>query len=216
VHEVYGQAESGAVATANLPGRVRLGTVGEPRQGVEVRLDKDEILVRHPGVFAGYLDDPVETGRTLDAEGWLRTGDAGEWVDGTHLRLTGRIKDILLTADGLGVAPEQIEDALRAAPAIGEAIVIGDGRPYLTVLIGIDHTAVTGLAEEEVLQRVRSTIDSVNADLAQPAQIKDFRVLPRELDPLAGEVTAMLKARRSVVMSAFADLVGEMYPGRGF
>ncbi|HEY3001663.1 MAG TPA: AMP-binding protein, partial [Kribbellaceae bacterium] len=131
MHEVYGMSENTAVATGNLPGRVKVGTVGEPHAGTELRIDErtGEILTRHAGTFAGYWRDPEATARAIDADGWLHTGDVGEWVDGTHLRITDRMKDIIITAGGKNIAPSEMENALKASPYLKEAIVIGDGRP---------------------------------------------------------------------------------------
>src|SRR5690606_3292754 len=131
--EAYGMTENAAISTSNRPGRIKLGTVGEPLGEAEIRIDDSgEILVRHPAVFAGYFRDPEATAQTMTADGWLRTGDIGEWVDGTHIKITDRAKDIIITAGGKNIAPSEIENALKASPYIKEAIVIGDRRPYLT------------------------------------------------------------------------------------
>ncbi len=141
MHEVYGMTENTAIATANRPGRVQLGTVGEPQDGTEIRIDPEtgEILTRHPGTFAGYFRDPEATARTMSPDGWLHTGDVGEWVagpgglskpdgTGTHIKITDRAKDILITAGGKNISPSEIENALKASPFIKEAIVVGDRR----------------------------------------------------------------------------------------
>ena len=150
MHEVYGMTENTAIATANRPGRVQLGTVGEPHDGIELRIDETtgEILTRHPGTFAGYFRRTRRRPRrTIDADGWLHTGDVGEWVDGTHLKITDRTKDIIITAGGKNIAPTEIENALKASPYIKEAIVIGDRRPYLVALIGIELDTVGDWAQ---------------------------------------------------------------------
>ena len=141
MHEVYGMTENTAIATGNRPGRVQLGTVGEPQDGTEIRIDPatGEILTRHPGTFAGYYRDPEATARAISPDGWLHTGDVGEWVagpgglskpdgTGTHIKITDRAKDILITAGGKNVSPSEIENALKASPFIKEAIVVGDRR----------------------------------------------------------------------------------------
>ncbi|HJT96136.1 MAG TPA: AMP-binding protein, partial [Mycobacterium sp.] len=114
MHELYGMTENTAIATANRPGRVKVGTVGEPHPGIELRIDEatGEILTRHPGTFAGYWRNPEATAKTVDADGWLHTGDVGEWVDDTHVKITDRMKDIIITAGGKNVAPSEIENAL--------------------------------------------------------------------------------------------------------
>ena len=182
MHEVYGMTENTAVATGNRPGRVRLGTVGEPQAGVELRIDEEtgEILTRHAGTFVGYFRDPEATARAMTPDGWLHTGDVGEWVDGTHVRITDRAKDIIITSGGKNIAPSEIENALKASPYIKEAIVIGDRRPFLAALIGIEldtvgewaqrrgiaYTTYRDLSEKpEVLALVQSIVDDVNAAL---------------------------------------------------
>ncbi len=228
MHELYGMTENTAIATANRPGRVKLGTVGEPHAGIELRIDEatGEILTRHPGTFAGYWKNPEATARTIDADGWLHTGDVGEWVDGTHLRVTDRMKDIIITAGGKNVAPSEFENSLKASPYIKEAIVIGDGRKYLTALIGIEldtvghwaqtrklpYTTYRDLGEkDEVLALVQSIVDDVNERFARVEQVKKFTMLPKELDHEDGELTATQKVKRKAIATMFADLVEGMY-----
>ncbi len=238
MHEVYGMTENTAVATANRPGRVRLGTVGEPHPGVELRIDErtGEIQTRHAGVFVGYFRDPEATARAMEPDGWLHTGDIGEWVPGagagpagsvgTHLKITDRAKDIIITSGGKNVAPSEIENALKASPFIKEAIIIGDRRPYLTALIGIEldtvgewaqrrglpYTTYRDLSEKPaVLALVQSIVDEVNARFASVEQVKRFRMLPKELDHEDGELTATQKVKRSAIAKLFADTVEEMY-----
>ncbi|MDQ6523236.1 AMP-binding protein [Nocardioides sp. LHD-245] len=230
MHELYGMTENTAIATANRPGRVRLGTVGEIHDGTEVRLDDEtgEILTRHPAVFAGYWQDPEATERTIGADGWLHTGDVGEWVDGTHLRITDRMKDIIITAGGKNVAPSEIENALKASPFVKEAVVVGDGRKYLTALIGIELDTVGAWAQQqrlafttyrdlsektEVRALVQGVVDDVNSRHNPVEQIKHFRMLPKELDHEDGELTATQKVKRSAIDAMFHDLVEEMYVG---
>ncbi len=231
MHEVYGMTENSAVATANRPGRVRIGTVGEAHDGIEVRVDEHtgEILTRHPGVFAGYWRNEEATAATVEPDGWLHTGDVGEWVDGTHLKITDRIKDIIITAGGKNIAPSEIENALKASPYIKEAIVIGDQRPYLTALIGIEldtvgdwaqrrgipYTTYRDLGEKpEVLKLVQGVIDEVNTRFAQVETLKKFRMLPKELDHEEGELTATQKVKRAAIAERFSDLVESMYRSR--
>ena len=228
MHEVYGMTENTAVATGNRPGRVKLGTVGEPQIGVELRIDEEtgEILTRHPGTFVGYFRDPEATARAKTPEGWLHTGDVGEWVDGTHVRITDRAKDIIITSGGKNVAPSEIENALKASPYIKEAIVVGDRRSYLVALIGIEletvgnwaqrrgiaYTTYRDLSEKpEVLGLVQGVVNDVNARFASVEQVKKFRMLPKELDHEDGELTATQKVKRAAITNLFADLVDEMY-----
>jgi long-chain acyl-CoA synthetase len=228
MHEVYGMTENTAVATGNRPGRVKLGTVGEPQVGVEVRIDEEtgEILTRHPGTFVGYFRDPEATARAKTPDGWLHTGDIGEWVDGTHVRITDRAKDIIITSGGKNVAPSEIENALKASPYIKEAIVVGDRRAYLVALIGIELETVGNWAQRrgiayttyrdlsvkpEVIALVQGILNEVNARFASVEQVKKFRMLPKELDHEDGELTATQKVKRSAISDLFADLVDEMY-----
>ncbi|MFB9444392.1 AMP-binding protein [Dactylosporangium vinaceum] len=226
MHEVYGMTENAAIATANQPGRVRLGTVGEPQPGVEVRIgDGGEIQTRHAGTFAGYFRDEAATGAALTADGWLRTGDIGS-LDGTYLRITDRAKDIIITAGGKNIAPSEIENALKASPYIKEAVVVGDRRAYLTALVGIELETVgewaqrRGLAyttyrdlsgKPEVQALVRGIVDGVNAGRAPVEQLKAFRMLPKELDQETGELTATQKVRRAAIAEAFRTDIDEMY-----
>jgi long-chain acyl-CoA synthetase len=229
MHELYGMTENSAIATGNRPGRVKVGTVGEPQDGTELRIDEatGEILTRHPGVFAGYWQRPEATAQVLDPDGWLHTGDVGEWVDGTHVRITDRMKDIIITAGGKNIAPSEIENALKTSPYIKEAVVIGDRRAYLTALIGIELETVGDWAQRrripyttyrdlsnkpEVIALVQSVVDSVNARFANVEQVRKFRMLPKELDHEDGELTATQKVKRAALVETFGDLVDSMYP----
>jgi long-chain acyl-CoA synthetase len=228
LHEAYGMTENCGVATANRPGRIKLGTVGEPYPRVEVRLDDEtgEILTRHPAVFAGYWNMADATARTIDADGWLHTGDVGEWVDGTHVRIIDRIKDIIITSGGKNISPSEVENSLKTSPFIKEAIVIGDRRKYLTALIGIDfevvsewaqrhnlpHTTYRDLSEKpEVVALVKRAVDATNEKFARVEQIKTFRLLTKELDHEEGELTATQKVKRSVIEEKFGDMIESMY-----
>jgi long-chain acyl-CoA synthetase len=231
MHEVYGMTENSAIATANRPGRVKLGTVGEPHDGVELRIDETtgEILTRHPGVFAGYWGKPEATAGALTADGWLHTGDVGEWVDGTHVRITDRMKDIIITSGGKNVAPSEIENALKTSPYVKEAIVFGDRRAYLTALVGIEeetvghwaqrrrlpYTTYRDLSEKpEVVALVQDLVDQVNERFARAEQVKAFRMLPKVLDHEDGELTATQKVKRPALERAYRELVESMYRER--
>ena len=232
MHEVYGMTENTAVATGNRPGRVRLGTVGEVHPGTELRIDEatGEILTRSPGVFAGYWNQPEATRAAVTEDGWLRTGDVGEWVEGTHVKITDRMKDIIITAGGKNISPSQIENELKASPYVREAIVIGDGRKYLTAMIGIEletvgewaqrkrigYSTYRDLSEKpEVLELIGGVVDGVNGRLAQVEQVKGFRLLPKELDHEDGELTATQKVKRRAIEEAFRGIVTDLYAGRG-
>jgi long-chain acyl-CoA synthetase len=228
--EAYGMTETSAIATANRPGRIKLGTVGEPLGEAEIRIGEDgEILTRHPGVFVGYFRDPEATAKVLTPDGWMHTGDIGEWVDGSHVKITDRAKDIIITAGGKNVAPSELENALKTSPYLKEVIVIGDRRPYLTALIGIEFDVVAEWAQRrrisfttyrdlsekpEVIALVQSLVDKVNERFASVEQIKRFRMLPKELDHEDGELTATQKVKRGAITDRFAHLVDELYPAR--
>ncbi len=230
VYELYGMTENTAVATANMHGRMRLGTVGEPHRGIQdgFRIDPDsgEIQVKHDGVFAGYWGKPEQTAETFTADGWLRTGDIGEWVDGTHVRIVDRIKHIIITSGGKNISPSEIENKLKTSPFINEAMIIGDRRKYLTALIAIEldtvgswclkqnipYTTYRDLTEkEEVVQLVQQAIDHTNEQFARVEGIKDFRLIPKELDHEDGELTATQKVKRSAMEDTYRDLVDSMY-----
>jgi long-chain acyl-CoA synthetase len=231
IAEVYGMTENSAVATVNRRGRVKLGTVGEPQPGIEFRIDEEtgEICTRHPGVFSGYWNKPEKTAETLDPDGWLRTGDVGEWVEGTHVKIVDRIKDIIITAGGKNISPSEIENSLKTSPYIKEAVVIGDQRPYLTALIGIEldtvgdwaqrnripYTTYRDLSErEQVLELVQQAIGETNDKFARVENVRKFRMITKELDHEDGELTATQKVKRSSLAEAFAPLVEDMYGNR--
>ncbi len=228
MHEVYGMTENSAIATANRAGRIKVGTVGEPQESAEVRLDPEtgEILTRHAGTFAGYWNNPEATARTITEDGWLRTGDVGEWVDGTHLKITDRIKDIIITAGGKNISPSEIENSLKSSPYIKEAIVIGDRRKYLTALIGIELDTVGDWAQRrklafttyrdlsqkpEVIELVQEVVEATNTKFASVETIKRFRLMPKELDHEQGELTATQKIKRPAITRQFAAEIADMY-----
>ncbi|WP_396668085.1 AMP-dependent synthetase/ligase [Microbacterium sp. R86528] len=226
--EAYGMTENAAVATSNFAGRMRVGTVGEAQPHTEVRLDEQtgEILTRHPGTFAGYWGRPDATAETIDVDGWLHTGDVGEWVDGTHLRVVDRIKDIIITAGGKNIAPSEIENALKSSPYIKEAVVIGDRRPYLAALIGIEYDSVADWASRrrlefttyrdlsskpEVVELIAGVIREANKKLARVEAVRKFRMLTKELDHEDGELTATQKLKRQAFAKTVPHLVDDMY-----
>lgn len=228
VYQAYGMTEGAAVATATRPGRVKLGLVGEPVPGAEVRLDEatGEVLVRHPGVFAGYWGKPEATAKAKTADGWLRTGDVGRWVDGTHLDVVDRLKDVITTAGGEALAPSEIENALKTSPYIRDAVVTGAGRPYPTVLLGIEldtvgdwakrhqlpYTTYRDLTEKpEVHELVAGVVAAVNDHLPAAQRLRQFRLLPKQLDHEDGELTATQKVKRSAIAAMFGFLVEDMY-----
>jgi long-chain acyl-CoA synthetase len=227
VIEGYGMTEGAGTISLDDPEDLLLGSVGRPVPGVEVRVAGDgELLVRGDTVFAGYWGRPEATAETIDAEGWLHTGDVGEFTADGHLRLTDRKKDIIITAGGKNLSPSEIENRIKVSPYVKEAIVIGDGRRYVTALVQIEHDTVANWAQRqriafttfrdlteraEVLALIEAEVAAANRDLARVEQVKSFRLLPRALDQDDAELTATQKVRRSVVAERYGSLVEEMY-----
>jgi len=227
VREGYGQTENTAQGTITPADDIRLGKVGKPVEGVELRIAEDgEILTRGPGTFLGYFKNPEATAETIDADGWLHTGDVGELDEDGFLKITDRKKDIIITAGGKNISPSEIENKLKVSPFVREAIVIGDRRKYLTALIGIELDTVSNWAlhhrigfttyadlssKEQVVALIGEWVDEVNKELAQVETIKRFQLLPKELDQEDGEVTATQKVKRRAIETEFAPLIEEMY-----
>jgi len=227
--EFYGQTEEGGACITGQRGpRPRPGDVGVPAPNMRVRLaDDGEVLVAGPYFFEGYWKDPAATAATY-RDGWLCTGDVGEWTAHGGLRLVDRKKDVLITAGGKNVSPAQVENGLRASPYISEAAVFGDGRKYLVALIEIDYetvaewarahgvlyTGYTSLAHHpEVARLIAAEVDRANAQLARVEQVKATRILPKELDPEEeGEpITPTRKVKRRLMLERFRELVEAMY-----
>ncbi len=200
--EGYGQTECTTASNVNMPTNFRFGTVGPAIPGIEVRTAADgEVLVRGPNVFAGYYKDEAATREIVDDEGWLHTGDVGSIEDG-FLTITDRKKDIIVTAGGKNVAPQNIENALKASKYVSQALVIGDRRPYLTALITLDEAA-KGLSDPRSL--VQEVVDEWNADKASFEQVKRFAILDRDFSAEEDEVTPTLKLKRKVVCRALRE-----------
>jgi long-chain acyl-CoA synthetase len=162
-------------------------------------------------VFAGYYKDEEATREVLGEDGWLRSGDVGSIDEDRFITITDRKKDILITAGGKNVAPANLENALKTAPLVSQALVIGDRRPYVAALVTVDPAVADGLAPEEVERRVQAVVDDVNGELSRYEQIKRFRVLPRDFTADEGEVTPTLKLKRRVVAEHFAAEIEDLY-----
>ncbi len=228
VFELYGMTENSAVATCNFAGRMKLGTVGEPYADIGLRLDPEtaEIQTKHPGNFLGYWNKPDKTAETFTEDGWLMTGDVGEWVDGTHVKIIDRIKHIIITSGGKNISPSEIENSLKTSIFVKEAMVIGDGRKYLSALVGIEfetvgdwalrknipYTTYRDLSEKpEVLELIQNVVSETNEKFARVENVRKFRLIPKELDHEDGELTATQKLKRSSMMDMFGELVESMY-----
>jgi long-chain acyl-CoA synthetase len=210
--EGYGLSEVTTAATVNRPSDFRFGTVGKPLSGVEIQIAADgEILIRSNTVFAGYHGDDEATRAVLDDEGFVHTGDLGHLDEDGFLVITDRKKDILVTAGGKNVAPQNLENDLKAHRLISQALVVGDRLPYIAALVTVDPEAASGLGADQVRARVQEAVDDVNRERTGFEQIKRFVVLPREFDAAEDEVTPTLKLRRKVILEHFADDVKAMY-----
>ena len=193
------------------PDDYRFGTVGRAVDGCEVRIEEDgEILVRSDSVFMGYFKDPEATAAAFTADGFFRTGDVGEIDAGGFLKITDRKKDIIITAGGKNVSPQNLENALKASRFVSQALVVGDRRPYVTALLTLDWDEVnaSGRDPKELVQEL---VDEVNRDRVRVEQIKRFTILPRDFTQEAGELTPTLKLRRRVAHEHFRDEIDALY-----
>jgi long-chain acyl-CoA synthetase len=225
--EVYGQSEDCGPTTINQPGRTRFGTVGQRIHGIEVQLaPDDEVQVRGPNVFMGYYKDPVATAEAL-VDGWLCSGDLGRFDDDGYLTITGRKKEIIITAGGKNIAPKNLEASLKAeSPLIAEAVVIGDRRKFLSALLVIDAEAARKLlggqgdpgdpgSHPTVHGEVAAAVKRSNARFAQVEHIRKWRVLPRPLSIEHGELTPTLKVKRKKVDEHFRADIESIYAEDG-
>jgi long-chain acyl-CoA synthetase len=223
VMEGYGMTETATAATSNLPGAFRFGSVGRPFPNVEVKIGDDgEVLLRGPNIFKEYYKNAQATNETL-VDGWLHTGDLGSVDEDGFLYITGRKKDIIITAGGKNITPANLENGLKQNRYISQAVVVGDRRPYLVALITIDPDELGGFAQEngisaeEVAEseamraEVQSAVDEVNERVGRVEQVKKFKILPHDLSQQTGELTPTLKVKRNVVNEKFADEVERLY-----
>jgi len=211
VVEGYGLTETSSSLSVNQEDNFKLGTVGPPVDGCQVKLaDDGEILVKSPSVFAGYYKDPEATAAAFTEDGWFRTGDVGEMDTDGFLKITDRKKDLIITAGGKNIAPQNLENALKASRFVSQAVAIGDRRPYVTALITVDWDEVnaSGRDPQELVEEI---VDDVNRDRVRVEQIKRFTILPRDFTQEDGELTPTLKLRRRVVQEHFADEIEQLY-----
>ena len=211
VIEGYGLTETSSSLTVNEEDAYKLGTVGRPVAGCEVKLDEDgEILTRSVSVFAGYYKDPEATAAAFTDDGWFRTGDVGEIDADGYLKITDRKKDLIITAGGKNIAPQNLENALKGSRFVSQAVIVGDRRPYITALVTLDEAEVkaSGRDPQELVQEI---VDEVNRDRVRVEQIKRFAILPRDFSQEDGELTPTLKLRRRVVQEHFADDIERLY-----
>jgi long-chain acyl-CoA synthetase len=213
IREIYGQSEDTGPTSFNLPGKTKIGSVGPALPGLQCKIAEDgEILVKGPNVFLGYYKEPEATAECL-VDGWLHSGDLGAFDKDGFLSITGRKKEIIITAGGKNIAPKNIEAALKQSPLIGEAVVIGDRRKFLTALITVDDTVAGKLGADAIRGEVQKQLDEVNKTLARVEQVKKFTVLPRPFGIDTGELTPTLKIKRKAVAQNFSREIEAMYAG---
>ena len=226
IFEAYGMTENCAYATSNDFESIEIGSVGRPHENCEVKIaDDGEILTRHGGIFKGYFKDEESTREVIDEEGWLHTGDVGEFTEKGSLIITDRKKDIIMTSGGKNVSPSEIENKIKSSPYIKDALVIGDRRKFLTCLVAIEFDTVSNWAlrkkipfttyrdlteKSEVRELVSKEIVRANEETSS-LQIRKFELIPKELDHEDGELTATQKIKRSVIVEQFSELVESMY-----
>lgn len=227
--EAFGMTETTGFCTATPPDRIKIGYAGVRARHTEVRIGEGgEVLVRGPNVFKGYLNQPDKTAETIDADGWLHTGDCGDIDADGYLRITDRLKDIIITSGGKNISPSGIESLLKFSPYVSDAVVIGEGRNYLTCLVMIDQDTVSKFAQDrqvpftdfasltrtpEVIGLIGKTVAAANAKLARVEQVKDFRIIAELLTAEDEELTPTMKLKRKVIARRYKALIDEMYLG---
>ena len=230
MREVYGQTENCGVATVMPPDRIKLGSVGKAAPWGEVAISpQGEILIRGDFLFMGYLNQPEKTAETIDAKGWLHTGDVGSIDNEGFVRITDRMKDIIITSGGKNITPSEIENQLKFSPYVSDAVVIGDKRPYLTCLLMIDQENVEKFAQDhdipftnyaslcrapEIQDLIQREIEAVNVNFARVETIKKFYLIERQLTPEDEELTPTMKLKRSFVNKRYAAEINAMYGER--
>jgi long-chain acyl-CoA synthetase len=223
--EGWGMTETSTAATIATPDDFRFGTIGKPFPGVEVKIaDDGEILVKGPNVFQGYYKNDEATSETI-VGGWLHTGDIGEFDADGYLKITGRKKDIIITAGGKNITPANLEAEIKQHPMISQCVVIGDRRPFLVAVVTLDPEEAAKFAEEKGLDlatlhaddgiraSIQAHLDQVNQKFARVEQVKKFEVLPRDFSQEGGELTPSMKVKRNVVAQKYAGEVDALYAG---
>ncbi|MDQ3464754.1 MAG: AMP-dependent synthetase/ligase [Actinomycetota bacterium] len=228
IYEGYGLTETSAASTVNLREAIKIGTVGKPLPGVSVRIaDDGEILLKGPHIMRGYWKNDTATREVISADGWLSSGDLGELDDDGFLRITGRKKEIIVTAGGKNVAPSVLEDRLRSHPLVSQCMAVGDQQPFIACLVTIDPDAfgpwkaahskeedatVGDLAEDPDLRAdIQAAVDEANRAVSSAEAIKKFRILPVDFTQEGGELTPKMSVKRNVVLKQYADDVSALY-----
>jgi long-subunit acyl-CoA synthetase (AMP-forming) len=228
--ELWGMSETTGYGTCNRPDNIKIGTVGPPSPGAEIKLAEDgEILIKGPFIMPGYRNNEEKTRETIDDDGWLHTGDVGQFDDDGFLKIVDRKKELIINAAGKNMSPANIESKLKSAgPLIGQAIAVGDSQPYNVALLtldpdsapafaqanGIDDTSIASLAgNEKVLEAVQKEVDAANEQMARVEQIKKWKLLPVEWQPGGEELTPTMKLKRKPIAQKYEGEIGELYSG---
>ncbi len=228
IYELYGMSESTGPATISYPGQFRLGSAGVCIKGGEVKIaDDGEILIRGRHVFMGYLEDPVATREILDADGWLHSGDIGTLDEDGFIFITGRKKNLIITAGGENIAPEMIENKLKSIPEVEQAVIVGDRRKFLTALLTLSPEALKTLKSrnfpttaknvdelckcDSFYEYLHDCIEEINGTVARVQTVKNFKILPQSFSEETGELTPTMKVKRGVVMKKYAQEIEAMY-----
>lgn len=226
IFEGYGLTETSPATNANRDTGARIGTVGRPLPGVTIRIDDDgEILVQGDIVFKGYWNNPAATAEAIDADGWFHTGDIGELDEDGYLRITGRKKELIVTAGGKNVAPAVLEDRVRAHPLVSQCMVVGDRQPFIAALVTVDPDALPAWAaahgkpadaaaltdDAELRAEIQRAIDEANTAVSKAEAIKVFRILPQDFTEATGTLTPSLKVKRNVVLKEYAGDIAAIY-----
>jgi long-chain acyl-CoA synthetase len=226
--EGYGLTETTAAATVNRPGNIKIGTVGPPVPGDSLKIaDDGEVLIKGPNVFTSYWHNSEATSEALTEDGWMHTGDIGELDDEGYLRITGRKKEIIVTAGGKNVAPAPMEDRIRAHPLVSQCMVIGDSKPFVAALVTIDEEAFPAWTEKhgkpsgstvadlrddaDLVAEIQAAVDEANHTVSRAESVRKFRILDRDFTEADGQITPSLKVRRNVVAKDFAADIEALY-----
>ena len=213
--ETWAMSESSCLMTVHPQDRIRVGTVGLPIPGVEVKVaDDGELLARGATVMKGYRNKPEQTAEAIDAEGWLHTGDIGAIDDDGYVRLVDRKKEIIINSAGKNMSPASIETWLKSSsPFIGQAVCIGDGRPYNVALITLDPDGAAGRSVDDpvTIAEVAAGVERANGQLSRVEQIKKFKVVAQEWLPASDELTPTMKLKRKTISAKYAEVIEELY-----
>jgi len=228
VYEGYGLTETSPATNVNLQREIKIGTVGRPLPGITERIaDDGEILIKGDVVFQGYWNNPAATDEVMDEDGWFHTGDIGALDTDGYLTITGRKKEMIVTAGGKNVAPAILEDRVRAHPLVSQCVVVGDRRPFIAALVTVDQDALPGWLEQhgkpaslsvaqvrqdsDVRAAIQAAVDEANQAVSRAESIRAFQILPADLTITGGGLTPSLKVKRTVVLKEYANEIAAIY-----